>query len=131
MNWFDIFLSISEVIIPEGERDSGAKGEKYRERAKEFFDNMPREGRLIFSTICILINLNSIIRYFKPFPKLSIEKKEKIIRSWENSRIMRKRTMFSAIKGLVSLIFMSIEDNVPELKREDEICLLEKNLQNL
>ncbi len=123
---FETFLSISEVIIPpSGEGDRGASGDDFKERAKEFFDNMPPQAHITFSLICLLIDINSMIRYMKPFSKLPVEKREEILRRWERSKIMQKRVMFNAIKGLVSLIFMSLERSMPELKKDDEICLVE------
>ena len=123
---FETFLSISEVIIPPSDKgDKGASGDDFRERAKEFFDNMPLQAHITFSMICLLIDINSMIRYGKQFSKLPAEKREEILRRWERSKIMQKRVMFNAIKGLVSLVFMSLERSMPELKKDDEICLVE------
>ncbi|GBD03908.1 hypothetical protein HRbin19_01208 [bacterium HR19] len=123
MRFFRTFISASEVIIPfEGEESK----KRFEVRAKEFFDNMPPDAKRTFELLLLLIEFSTLFPYFKPFSSLSYEKREKVIRKWYHSKIMRKRNIISAIKGLCSMIYMSIPENIPEkLKIGDELCSVE------
>lgn len=123
MRFFRTFVSASEVIIPFDNEDSK---KRFEARAKEFFDNMPTDAKRTFELLLFLLEFSTLIPYFKPFSSLSYEKREKVIRKWYCSKLMRKRNILSAIKGLCSMIYMSIPENIPEkLKIGDELCSVE------
>jgi hypothetical protein len=123
MRYFKTFLNLAEVIIPF-DNDESAK--RFETRAKEFFDNMPQDAKRMFKIMLFLLEISTIPRYFKPFSSLGYEKRAKVVERWMHSYLMRKRNIMSALKGLVSLIYMSIDENLPEdLKYGDTACSVE------
>jgi hypothetical protein len=123
MRHLKTFLSLAEVIIPF---DSDESLKKFEMRAKEFFDNMPKDAKRMFQIILFLFEVSTIPRYLKTFSSLSYDRRVKVVDGWMYSHFMRKRNMINALKGLVSLIYMSLEENLPEdLKFSDTSCMTE------
>ncbi len=123
MSYLKTFLNLAEVIIPF-DNDESAK--KFEVRAKEFFDNMPKDAKRMFQIILFLLEISTIPRYLKTFSSLSYEKRVKVVEGWIYSYFMRKRNLMNALKGLVSLIYMSLDENLPEdLKFADKSCATE------
>jgi hypothetical protein len=123
MRYFKTFLNLAEVIIPF-DNDESAK--RFETRAKEFFDNMPQDAKRMFKIMLFLLEISTIPRYLKPFSSLGYEKRAKVVERWMHSYLMRKRNIMSALKGLVSLIYMSIDENLPEdLKYGNTACSVE------
>ncbi len=123
MNYLKTFLNLAEVIIPF---DSDESAKNFELRAKEFFDNMPKDAKRMFRIILFLLEVSTIPRYLKTFSSLSYDKRVKVVEGWMYSYFMRKRNLMNALKGLVSLIYMSLEENLPEdLKSYDKACATE------
>ncbi len=123
MSYLKTFLNLAEVIIPF---DNDELAKKFEVRAKEFFDNMPKDAKRMFRIILFLFEISTIPRYLKTFSSLSYEKRVKVVEGWIYSYFMRKRNLMNALKGLVSLIYMSLDENLPEdLKFADKACATE------
>jgi len=123
MSYLKTFLNLAEVIIPF---DNDELAKKFEVRAKEFFDNMPKDAKRMFQIILFLLEISTIPRYLKTFSSLSYEKRVKVVEGWIYSYFMRKRNLMNALKGLVSLIYMSLDENLPEdLKFADKACATE------
>ncbi len=120
--FFRVFLKIAEVIIPPDDVDEGAVGPDFENRAVEFFENMPWRARMVFTISLWLIEIISIFRFFKPFSSLPVRKREIFVERWTKSKMMVKRIIISAMKGLISMIYLSLENRMPELKKYDEMC---------
>ena len=120
------FLSIAEAIIPEGGSNQdfvkGAKGPAFENREREFFENLPKDGRLFFSMVSLFIWFISFFITGKIFTSCSLEKRIEILEKLSRSRFMTLRILISALKGYVSLIFLSIPENLKSAGLHDNDC---------
>lgn len=104
-----LLTKVAETIIPFPNNNLESFKNNFTARAKEFFANMAILPRITFSVILILIQLTPMLRYLRPFSKLSIEKRKKVVEKWYTSKIMTKRLMINAIKGLCTMIYLSLQ----------------------
>lgn len=109
-----ILAILAETILPQGGKIPFSAIEVGAHRKIETLcKNLPEEVQRGLKILLNLINLLPLLTHFRTFIGMNEKSRQKFFEQWENSRLLAKRNIAMAIKGLVCLVYY----NSPEVQK--------------
>lgn len=120
-----ILATIAETIFPQGGKIPFSAIEVGAHRRIETLcKNLPEEAQRGLKIILHLINLSPLFTHFRTFLGMDEKSRQEFFEKWENSRLLAKRNIAMAIKGLVCLVYYNSPE-VQEIIEYTPKCLKE------
>jgi hypothetical protein len=109
------FASAAAVIVPEDAGSPGGAAGDVIEIADRMFARRPAADRKLFATFLGVLERLPVLRYGKPFSRLSPERRARVLRWFENNRVARLRQGFFGLKTFVLMGYYGSESRFSEL----------------
>ncbi len=101
-----VFLAIAGRVVPAGgPESSGANSDATLAAAEKFLADQDEATRAKLRLLLRVFEWRTVLRFGKPFSRLSAEKQDAYLRAWQNSRLQLFRFGFSSLRNLVLLSF--------------------------
>lgn len=109
-----ILATVAETIFPQGGKiPFSAREVDAHRRIETLCKNLPEEAQIGLKLLLNIINLSPLFTHFRTFLGMDEKSRQEFFEKWENSRLLTKRNIAMAIKGLVSLVYY----NSPEVQK--------------
>lgn len=106
-----ILSVLADTMLPMGGRiPYGADELGVSRNVETFCRNLPPEAQKGIRILLRILNYAPIFSHFKTFIKLDEQKRKRFLEKWENSKLMAKRNILTAVKSLIVLIYFNNPD---------------------
>lgn len=78
-------------------------------RTLEYLTLLPRAQRRLLLTLFVVVELGTpvLTLRFRRFSRLSVERRERVVRGWRRSRFLALRLLGDALKATTTMLYMS------------------------
>ena len=95
------FAGAAAVIVPDDAGSAGGAAAEVLEVADRMFARRPAADQKLFATFLTVLERLPLLRYGRPFSRLSLEHRAAVLRWFENNRVARLRQGFFGLKTFV------------------------------
>ncbi len=110
-----IFLALAGRIVPAEGGEPGAKAESTLRTAEAFLADQDEGTRAKLGMLLTVFEWTAILRFGRPFTRLSAAKQDIYLRAWESSRYQLFRFGFASLRNLVLVSFYTQPSSWPSI----------------
>jgi hypothetical protein len=109
------FRSAAAVIVPEDSGSPGGAADDVIQIADRMFARRPAADRKLFATFLRVLEGLPLLRYGRPFSRLSLDQRAAVLGWFENNRVARLRQGFFGVKTFVLMGYYGSPSRFEEL----------------